>query len=127
MAALIHLDTHVVVWLWLKDMRRLRPMKRALEASPLACAPAAELELQFLREIGRLRDPVTSIVAGLRETIGLQRSNASFGQVIDCARELGWTRDPLDRLIVGTAMADAADLLTADETILANFPRARNR
>jgi PIN domain nuclease of toxin-antitoxin system len=32
-----------------------------------------------------------------------------------------WTRDPFDRLIVANAMADGAPLITADETILANF------
>ncbi|MBI2373536.1 MAG: PIN domain-containing protein [Deltaproteobacteria bacterium] len=125
MASVAHLDTHVVVWLWTKDMRRLKPMKRTLEERQLVVSPAVELELQFLVEIGRLRDSPPVICAGLRETIALQRSSASFGDIVEKARALGWTRDPIDRLIVGTAIVEGHELLTRDENILANFGQAR--
>jgi hypothetical protein len=40
------------------------------------------------------------------------------------ALDLVWTRDLFDRVIVGHASAADRDLLTRDELILANYPRA---
>lgn len=41
--------------------------------------------------------------------------------LVAAARGLQWTRDPFDRLIVGSALAQGAHLVTCDERILANY------
>ena len=52
---MIHLDTHVVVWLYLAEVERLPARAReAIEAEDLEISPMVLLELQSLREIGRL-------------------------------------------------------------------------
>jgi PIN domain nuclease of toxin-antitoxin system len=37
--------------------------------------------------------------------------------VVAGAAQVGWTRDPFDRLIVGQALLDGARLITGDATI----------
>ena len=52
---MIHLDTHVVVWLYTGEIERLSDAAvEALEAEELIVSPMVQLELTFLHEIGRL-------------------------------------------------------------------------
>lgn len=121
---MIHLDTHVVAWLWAKDERRLKKVRRVLEANELVVSPMVQLELQALYELGRTRESGQAVVAGLSERIGLRVSDISFASAVDQASAISWTRDPFDRLIVATAIAEGARLLTVDEVIRSNFARA---
>jgi PIN domain nuclease of toxin-antitoxin system len=84
----------------------------------------AVFELEILFELGRVRDDSATVVSSLDRKIGLVVCGTPFIDVLDRARTFAWTRDPFDRLIVANAMADGAGLLTADETILANFKDA---
>jgi PIN domain nuclease of toxin-antitoxin system len=83
-----------------------------------------ELELAYMHEIGRARDPVLVILAALRQSIGLEIADASLAELIHAAVGLDWTRDPFDRLIAAQAIVADAPLITADRTILANLPLA---
>src|SRR5437867_3613805 len=121
MEALIHLDTHVVAWLWAGELGRLRPVRDRLESSELVISPAVGLELQYLFEIGRLAQPAEAVLTDLVERIGLRQSSTALSQIVAKALALDWTRDPFDRLIVGHALADGARLLTKDKTIRAHF------
>ena len=82
------------------------------------------LELDFLHEIGRLREPADRVLDHLEATLGLTLSPVPFASAVAAARGLRWTRDPFDRIIVGSALAEGAELATADETIRANYPLA---
>jgi hypothetical protein len=82
------------------------------------------LELEFLREIGRVLVDPGDIVGELHRTIGLRVCGLEFSRVVECAKPLSWTRDPFDRLIVGQAIADDRPLITKDAPILANYPKA---
>jgi PIN domain nuclease of toxin-antitoxin system len=84
----------------------------------------AVLELEVLFELRRIANDSAEIVAGLGSQFGLTVASAPFIRIVEAARTFAWTRDPFDRLIVANAMADGARLLTADETILANFKDA---
>jgi PIN domain nuclease of toxin-antitoxin system len=124
-ATLIRLDTHVVVWLYGGQVRRLSDrVRKAIDNEDVAISPAVELELVFLNEIGRLRVAANEIVADLHQRIGLTTSDATFTSVVGAARPLAWTRDPFDRLIVGDAIVTNATLLTKDEVILERCPLA---
>jgi PIN domain nuclease of toxin-antitoxin system len=124
--AVIHVDTHVVAWLYEGRIDLLpETAARLIEESEVVISPMVELELEYLHEIGRARVGSRSVIDELYARIGLRASRASFASIIEHARGITWTRDPFDRIIVATAMADDAVLLTRDETILAHWARAR--
>lgn len=119
---MIHLDTHVVAWLYAGAVERIPPgVLRRIDQGALGISPMVELELQYLYEIGRTRSPGREVVADLAMRIGLTRSELAFVDVVERAASLGWTRDPFDRIIVATAIADGCGLITCDERIRANF------
>lgn len=121
----VHLDTHVALWLAAGDRRRLRPVQPRLRRSSLFVSPISIVEMEFLREIGRIRAPVADVLDILSEDHGVEEALGDVRQLGSHARLLAWTRDPFDRLIVAHAQASGALLLTADETILRHFTDAR--
>jgi PIN domain nuclease of toxin-antitoxin system len=121
MEAVVRLDTHVVVWLFTGEIERLSATARQrLAVSDVSISPMVELELTYLHEIGRLTVSGAEIVGDLADRIGLIRSVLPFRAAVATAASLTWTRDPFDRLIVADALAVGGDLLTKDQTILAN-------
>lgn len=122
---MIHLDTHIAVWLFLERSDRLpRHARDRLEADPVALSPMALLELAYLHEIGRLARTPADVLASLTAALGVVVSDTPFAALVDHAMTLRWTRDPFDRLITANALVDGADLLTADETIRAHCTTA---
>ena len=115
---MIHLDTHVAVWLYAGLLDRFPPAAlELLETEPLAISPMAVLELQYLHEIGRVALPAATVVDDLANRIGLEIAQAPFPAVATTASTLSWTRDPFDRLIAAQAITESARLLTADDSI----------
>jgi PIN domain nuclease of toxin-antitoxin system len=90
----------------------------------LRFSPIAALELGYLHEVGRARDPLAVMLDALRRDIGLEVDDASFAEVARAAVGLTWTRDPFDRLIAAHAVVADATLLTADRTLLEHLPQA---
>ena len=112
------LDTHIVVWLYAGMVEKLsESAKHTIEMDFLLYSPIVALELQYLHEIGRLRVGSDKILMALQEDIGLQPTDLSLGVIIATAKSLTWTRDVFDRIIVATAMAAEARLITKDTTI----------
>ncbi len=122
---MIHIDTHVAMWL---AERRVAPLsataQRLIDREELQISPMVAMELETLREAGKLRSEPDRILAVLERDHSVRRSQATFDLVIAAARTFSWTRDPFDRLIVANAMADRVRLLTADELILRHFKDA---
>jgi PIN domain nuclease of toxin-antitoxin system len=87
-------------------------------------SPLVELELAYMHEIGRARDPVSMMMAALRQSIGLEVADVSLAELAHVAVGLTWTRDPFDRMIAAQAIVADALLITADQIILANLPLA---
>lgn len=123
----IYLDTHVVVWLYAGDIERLSPRSRELISGDdeILVSPIVALELEYLHEIDRISDSPRTVLPDLLSRVGLEVCRRPFGEVIECARACSWTRDPFDRIIVGQAAAADSVLLTKDETILANYAKAK--
>ncbi len=125
MAPLIHLDTHVVAWLFAGSVASLSETSRqAIEAHELRISPMVLLELGYLCEIGRTAEPGDVVVERLEAEIGLHICNLPFPAVAQRALAQRWTRDPFDRVIVSQALLAEAPLLTRDRTIHANYPAA---
>jgi len=100
------------------------PAQASIGEREARLSPIAALELKYLHEIGRARDPVATMLAALRRDIGLEIVDASIADLADAAVNLSWTRDPFDRLIAAHAIVANAPLITADETIREHLPLA---
>ncbi len=122
---MIQLDTHVVVWLYVGETKRIAPAaRRLIEANDVGVSPIVLLELEFLREIGRTRVPSAEVLAALAADIGLAVADISLAKAVAAATLHPWTRDPFDRLIVASASALGHRLLTADRSIRKHFAGA---
>jgi len=110
----ILLDTHAVIWLD-QGLARARPLLRG--GRSLHVSPATILELQFLAEAGRLR-----IAKGDAQEMAIDDrwvlDDPPAASWFAVALDLGWTRDPFDRLIAAHARLRGWRLATADRTLL---------
>jgi PIN domain nuclease of toxin-antitoxin system len=119
---IIFLDTHVVVWLFQKERDKFtQNALNLLDNRSLFISPIVKLELEYLFEIDRLRVDSRTIVEYLYEKIGLGISNNSFDVIINKAKEMKWTRDPFDRIIVATAALNNSVLISKDDAIRKNY------
>lgn len=126
MEALIYLDTHVVAWLYAGQLDLLSPRAaKLIEIEELRISPMVILELECLRETGRLTVGGNTIVQSLFTQIGLQVCDLAFPAVIESSLDQGWTRDPFDRVIVGHAALAGSSLLTKDQNIRRHYRLAR--
>jgi PIN domain nuclease of toxin-antitoxin system len=122
----IYLDANAVIALDRKEMDRFsRRAEKALEVQDdIRVSPIVILELEFLREIKRVKKAAEIIIDELAAEIGLRVCDTPFHLVIRKAVEERWTRDPFDRLIVAQARVHSAPLLTLDTVILQHYPHA---
>ena len=122
---MIFLDTHVLVWLYAGVLTKIPArIHHALETEALFISPMAELELNFLHEIGRITVSSQDIMHHLDACLGVSVSKIDFYRLVEEAQSLTWTRDPFDRLITANASVFNAPLITKDERIRANYSRA---
>lgn len=122
MASLIHLDTHVVAWLYAgrHDLLGRKAVAR-IEQSELLVSPMVLLELEYLRESRRTSRGGEAVLEDLASRIGLRVSETPFARVVTRGLAMIWTRDPFDRLIVAHAAEDGLPLVTKDRTIRSNY------
>ncbi|MGI8522720.1 MAG: type II toxin-antitoxin system VapC family toxin [Nocardioides sp.] len=116
------LDTHVVLWL-IEDHHRLGAETRAALAggSPVHVSAASLWELAIKAETGKLDvpDDLPELVAAA----GLVWLPITAEHVWTVRQPSGLThRDPFDALLVAQARVEAAELVTADQAILAAAP-----
>lgn len=113
-ARVILLDTNALIWL-----EQGRPRTRALgRGHPrLYISPASVLELQLLLETNRIRlrtGTLHAVVSSGPWVLDDPPAAAWFTKAID----IGWTRDPFDRLIVAHARLRGWRLATGDAALL---------
>jgi PIN domain nuclease of toxin-antitoxin system len=122
---MIHLDTHVVVWLYAGEIDRFPAAGHtAMEDEDLCVSPAVIMELQYLQEIGRISADSPLILETLAASVGLTVADTPFHEVVMEALPESWTRDPFDRLIVAQAKAEKVRLITKDNAILDHYSEA---
>jgi PIN domain nuclease of toxin-antitoxin system len=93
------------------------PAKAAIEYGQLFVSPVVDLELQLLKEIGRILKGPADVLGALAGELGLGLTSTEFAEIVASARDLAWTRDPFDRLIVADALISDATLITKDRLI----------
>ena len=122
---MIHIDTHVALWLAGDQADRVPAATRVLiEAEDVRLSAVAQLEMGYLHEIGRISRPPAEVMSILAAAVGLTMSTATLPVVVAHALSLTWTRDPFDRLIVANALADGARLVTTDRQIRSHVSQA---
>ena len=117
------LDTHTVLWMTedLPDLGRAarRSCDAALATGELAIPTIVVFELGWGMKRGRIAGP-----ANLRDwrgrilSLGAREVGLSAGIAMGAVELEGMHGDPIDRIIVATALAEDAVLLTADRAIL---------
>lgn len=123
---MIHLDTHVLLWLFAGQRERFpAAVLRLLGARRPVVSPMVRLELALLHEVGRITVTAEEVLEAMRGTADLGIAESGFDRVAAVASRLSWTRDPFDRLIAAQALADDLPLVTKDTTMLANCAVAR--
>lgn len=115
---MIELDTHVAIWLYEGEDRKLSSLARdTIEKEPCHISPMVRLELQFMFEIGRNTSDAETVLRIIADQYGIDESRCDFSRVVDAALPINWTRDPFDRLIAAHAIANGARLVTKDRLI----------
>ncbi|HEY7242754.1 MAG TPA: type II toxin-antitoxin system VapC family toxin [Xanthobacteraceae bacterium] len=121
---MILLDTHVAIWILRNDAALGKKARdaamAALAEAQLVISAISFWEIALLIAKGRLRsldDPDETRRSMLRAGV---RELPLTGQIAILAVQLETLHgDPADRFIAATALAHAAALMTADETLLA--------
>ena len=119
------LDTHAAVFLWEGKVELFgRGSREILERSVLRISPMVRLEMQFLKEVGKLKVQPDQILGALGSDLGVMATSDPLDVLVPLAMPLSWTRDPFDRMIVATALLHEAPLVTRDRNIHDHFPGA---
>ncbi len=122
---MIFFDTHIVLWLFDGRVELFdQEMQQLIDEEELYISPMVELELIYLEEIERISVSPSAIVKDLETRIGLGISEISLMEIVESAKDLSWTRDPFDRLIVAHAISKNSRLITADSAIQKHFKDA---
>ena len=123
---MIYLDTHIIVWLYAGLLEKFsQSIQTILNENEILISPIVRLELEYLYEIERVREPAHVLVADLADRIGLRVCEKDFNAIVSQAIKLTWTRDPFDRLIVANAALNNNILISKDQNILDHYPHAR--
>lgn len=122
METLVHLDTHVAILLYKGDVSRFsNKCIHLLEDNPLCISQIVRLEIKYLFEIGRIKQPPSEIIDKLQHEIGLVISPNNYENIIDNAIRVDFTRDPFDRIIVADADLNQSLLVSLDRHIQINY------
>lgn len=119
---MILLDTHAALWL-LGGHRRAESL--IASGQSLLVSPVSLLEIRFLTEAGKVRISERDWEKRLGQDRRFRIDDCRIGDIVASAAELGFTRDPFDRLIAGHAITRGYRLATADDLLLEHLPRAR--
>jgi PIN domain nuclease of toxin-antitoxin system len=121
-AAVILLDTNALLWLE-QGHARSRPLNAGRR---LYISPASLLEVQVLIESGRLRSRSRISPAALASDERWLLDDVSSARWFTAAMDIGWARDPFDRLLVAHARVRGWKLATADELLLEHLSAAES-
>ena len=119
------LDTHAAIFLWEGRAELFGAGSREIvEQAVLLVSPIVRLELQFLKEVGKLKVDPDQLLGLLSSDFGVAMTSDPLDALVTLAMSLTWTRDPFDRMLVATALLHQIPLVTRDTRIHDHFPGA---
>jgi PIN domain nuclease of toxin-antitoxin system len=110
----ILLDTNALIWIAVGHARSRPLLKRR---DRLYVSPASLLELQIVQESGKVRLQDATAAWVVEDDRWLVDEPPAVPWFLEAA-EVGWTRDPFDRLLVAHARLRHWRLATADARLL---------
>ncbi len=113
------LDTHFVIWIT-SNRNRLRNFPWLSAYQPWTVSPASLLEIQFLTESGKMKSQSPQLADAIMSDIRFSVDEVSLVALVQKSLQLGWTRDPFDRLIAAHSLIRRLPLCSVDEIILKN-------
>lgn len=120
----VHLDTHVVCWLYAGLVHQLSETARSfLLDNDCHVSPWALLEMQELFDHGILRVGPWEVLDDLERRIGLKTARGESAAIVKASTRLSWANDPYDRMIVAHASLAEAPLLSKDAHLHTHFPQ----
>lgn len=120
--AQVFLDTHVALWLYAGKLDLFSPkVLGLLREATLYVSPIAVLEIDYLKEVDKIKVAGEEVVTYLREKMGLTLADDSLAALTRQASPLSWTREPFDRLIVAHALLRGFPLITKDHLIKKHY------
>jgi PIN domain nuclease of toxin-antitoxin system len=123
---LIYLDTPIAAWLYAGLLEKFsQSVKTILNENEILISPIVRLELQYLYEIERVKEPANVIIADLSDRIGIRICEKDFNVIVSQAIAFTWFRDPFDRVIVANAALNDNILISKDQNILEHYAHAR--
>ena len=123
---MIYLDTHIVVWFYAGEKQRFsQSIKALMNQHDWLVSPIVRLELQYLREIGRINPTADAIITHLGQSVGLTVCTKPFNTIVGKALQMAWTRDPFDRILVAHAGLNNDILISSDQTIRSHYNQAQ--
>ena len=111
------LDTHFLVWI-VSQSSRLREYGWLEDYQPWSISPISLLEIQLLSEIGRRRLDNPRLSRTIMTDPRFELDEVSLVALIQKSLDLGWTRDPFDRLIAAHSLARRVPLCSIDSIML---------
>lgn len=122
---MILLDTHAALFLHAGELELFTsPTLTLLETEMLSISPMVLLEMDYLKEIGRINFDSRQILKDMKRDLEINVASNGWLEIILQASSLTWTRDPFDRIIAAQALYLETPLLTKDRAILDNCSRA---
>jgi len=120
-----YLDTEILIYLRTGTKKLTQKAKSALgRSTDLRISPIVVLELQMLRELGRLHRTIDEMLATMGSDYPIRVCELPFTDVVQAASSVGWTRDPFDRIVVAQTIAGNGQLISDDTRIRTHFSQA---
>lgn len=121
---MILLDTHALAWLYADPALLPASLLARIDAEGVAVSPAAILEAERWRELGRLSVASRDLVEQLRERIGLVVEGRLMAEALLEARAWPDAGDAIDRVITAQASLLDLPLATKNPRIRALYAKA---
>ena len=115
-AVTLLLDTHFLIWLTLGS-DRLVEFPWLDRYCPWGVSPVSFLEIQFLAEIGRLSVRNPEFTSAVVDDPRFSVDDIALVALVRHGLELGWTRDPFDRLLAAHSLARRVPLCSLDRRV----------
>lgn len=113
------LDTHFLLWIT-ADAKRIKKYPWLHHYEPWGVSAVSFLETALLAESGKLELRASAFVETVQADPRFVIDDPSLVTVARKSMDLGWTRDPFDRLIAAHSIVRRVPLCSVDALILAN-------